>query len=67
MLLPGTDHRFPGAFVCTQGRVVELNKLCDGVNDCPRGDDENGFLCRSKLILSLVAIAPKEVIKMYFL
>ena len=61
ILLPGTDHQFHGAFVCTQGRVVELNKLCDGVDDCPHGDDEKDFRCRCKLILTLVAMAPQEV------
>ena len=60
ILLPGTDHQFPGAFVC-QGRVVELSKLCDGVNDCLHGADEKNFRCNCKLTVTLVVMAPKEV------
>ncbi len=37
------------AFVCSAGKFVELDQLCDGVNDCGNGDDETVALCESKL------------------
>ena len=39
-------------FVCSPGVFVDLNQLCDGVNDCGNGDDETSSLCESKLITS---------------
>ena len=34
-------------FTCTPGISVELDKLCNGVNDCDNGDDETTALCES--------------------
>ncbi len=37
------------AFVCGAGVVVELDQLCDGVDDCGGGgDDEETALCESE-------------------
>ncbi len=36
------------AFVCGAGVVVELDQLCDGVDDCGGGDDETTALCESE-------------------
>ncbi len=36
------------SFVCGAGVVVELDELCDGVDDCGGGDDEETALCESE-------------------
>ena len=49
----GTGFRagtgFP-VFLCTRGRIVKLNKLCNGVKDCHNGDDEINMLCESEFM-----------------
>ena len=34
-------------FSCVSGISVELDKLCNGVDDCGNGDDETTPLCES--------------------
>uniref|UniRef100_A0A5S6R4E5 Peptidase S1 domain-containing protein n=1 Tax=Trichuris muris TaxID=70415 RepID=A0A5S6R4E5_TRIMR len=33
-------HSTPATFLCYAGRVIDVNKVCDGKKDCPLGDDE---------------------------
>ena len=41
------------AYMCESRSRAELDivKLCDGVKDCPSGDDETNFFCESELII----------------
>lgn len=35
-------------YFCTNGSMIELEKLCDGNNDCVSGTDETNVICQSK-------------------
>ena len=37
----------PG-FLCSNGTILDLVQLCDGMADCEGGDDETHPLCASK-------------------
>ena len=38
----------PREFRCTGGEIIQLNLLCDGVNQCTSGEDEKALICESK-------------------
>lgn len=47
-------------YTCTNGKCIQLNKYCDGVNDCGDSSDEPRF-CTSKSQFNL-----KSYVQIYF-
>ena len=42
-------EQVPPSFLCSDGSsLMDIAKLCDGIADCPSGDDERSTLCASK-------------------
>ena len=51
--LENTEGEEPAVFVCQPGTEIPTTLLCDGVNDCGKGNDETTSLCESELDFSL--------------
>ena len=43
------DHQY----ACTNGRCIHQDEVCDGVEDCPLGDDEDPSVCSKQLHMIL--------------
>ena len=53
LLCVGNVDRDESVFVCQPGNEIPVTLLCDGVNDCGKGNDETTSLCESELDFSL--------------
>lgn len=64
-LLVSADRCIPPMFLCAsdeRNMCLRAEDVCDGVADCPMGDDE-GFFCDDKYVLETVCSNSRPLTK----